>query len=67
MDVAGLICVDSAKAGAFRDVEGPSREYDLNIMKQLTRCAFASFREIDSIAEIVKHVQATDGSDGHAS
>jgi hypothetical protein len=48
-EVAGLICVDSVKAGAFRNTQGPEREYDLNVIKRLAREAFWSFRQIDTI------------------
>lgn len=66
-DVAGLICIDSRKSGAFRNVKGLTREYDLNIIKQLTRCAFSSFRLVDSVADIAKSVEYPDASEGHAS
>jgi hypothetical protein len=52
-DVAGLICVDSLKVGAFRNTHDPDREYDLNVMKRLAREAFWSFRQIDTISEPV--------------
>jgi hypothetical protein len=48
-DVAGIMCVDSPKPGAFRDRIGVAREFDRGFMKQLTWYAFASFRLLDSL------------------
>ena len=49
-EVAGLICINSPRADAFRNVDSPERECDLNVMKRLAREAFWSFRQIDTIA-----------------
>jgi hypothetical protein len=59
MVVAGILCVDSPKAGAFLQAPGLELAHDVAVMQELTQSAFSSYRSMREIFDDAASPPAT--------